>query len=85
MATPLGLGAVDAACGFMTILALAENVGVGFDDVDLPGFLAGAVDPDLVLEGVAAGGLLPAFASDEFQAPVDGEDLAGEPGGLRVG
>jgi error-prone DNA polymerase len=34
--------------------ALAKLVGVGLDDVDLPGLLAGAGDPDLVLEGIAA-------------------------------
>ena len=39
-------------------MALAHLVGVGLDDVDLPGLLAGAVDPDLVLEGVAAGGVV---------------------------
>ena len=38
--------------------ALAEGVGVGLDDVDLPGLAAGAVDPDLVLQGVAAGGVV---------------------------
>jgi hypothetical protein len=63
MATPVvrpgGAGAARV------LLALAEIIGVGWEDVDLPGF--------------------PAFASDEFQAPVDGEDLAGEPGRLRVG
>lgn len=38
--------------------ALAHLVGVGLDDVDLPGLATGAVDPDLVLEGVAAGGVV---------------------------
>ncbi|GAA4835944.1 hypothetical protein GCM10025787_14830 [Saccharopolyspora rosea] len=33
----------------------AEGLGVGLDDVDLPGFAAGPVDPHLVLPGVAAG------------------------------
>ncbi len=37
-------------------VVLAERRGVVFDGVDLPGLLAGAVHPDLVLQGVAAGG-----------------------------
>src|SRR5262245_4019719 len=37
---------------------LVEDVGVALDDVDLPGLAAGAGDPDLVLDGVAAGAVL---------------------------
>jgi hypothetical protein len=36
----------------------AEGLGVGFDGVDLPGFVSGAVYPHLVLAGVAAGGVV---------------------------
>jgi hypothetical protein len=39
-------------------LLFGQGVGVGLDDVDLPRFVAGAVDLDLVLHDVAAGGVV---------------------------
>ena len=53
-----GLGdAVGLRCGCAAggVGGLGEGVGVALDNVDLPGLVAGAGDPDLVLDGVAAG------------------------------
>lgn len=52
------LGGAAAVAGHRGVGALAEGVGVGLDDVDLPRLLAGAVHPHLVLEGVAAGSVV---------------------------
>ena len=51
---------------------LVEGVGVALDGVDLPGLVAGAGDPDLVLDGVAAGGVLLGAGR---------QPVGGEPGG----
>src|ERR1700727_386488 len=82
--------AAGGACG------LVEDVGVALDDVDLPRLLAGAGDPDLVLDGVAAGGVFLGGGrqSRGGQAGGRGGDLAGgldldaevvHPGGLAGG
>jgi hypothetical protein len=56
-----------------------EGVGVGLDDIDLPGLPARTGHPDLVLEGVAAGGVrLRGRGQAGFPQPVGGGgDLVG--------
>src|SRR5438067_828101 len=50
-----GAAAAGAAAARGVVGDLEEVLGVRLDDVDLPGLLAGAGDPDLVLQRVAAG------------------------------
>src|SRR4051812_6866727 len=72
--------AAGAAAARAGVGDLQQVVGVGLDDVDLPGLLAGAGDPDLVLEGVAAGG---AVLLERGQP--GGREPVGRPGNLVRG